>query len=135
MIHWSKQEMDSLNTMHNQDILDVTNPFKRGEIVKCIIDGKELYGVVDTSQKEWNQMYQSIQQNRISKNVHYLYVSVSCLDDNNHFFNIECLPSDIEKASRQSLGDNYCILTNAENLLKYETSLAKFIEMYEKYKK
>ena len=122
------------NMLRGSEEFYFTNPFERGDIVKCKIGGKEIYGVIDTSQKEWNQIRNYMNNQRIENNIRYLYLRVNCIDEHNHFFSIECLPNDIEKIDIQNLKDEHRILIYAENLLKYESSLAKFLDFYERYK-
>lgn len=107
------------------------HPFEVGDIVKDTNTNQA--GIVELSKKEYDDFSEKVR-NGLYADDFDCGTTVSYLCDDGHFSHEHPLPFFLEKYEPDKEEENYELLTCASYLLKHETSLDFFTDVYERYR-
>lgn len=100
---WSNEMAGFDNRRFDNAIIEIPNPFQRGDIVKCKgIDGREYFGIVEEEREEWEkrlaQHLERAGEGDACIDFHDLFIGVAFLREDGTFaFSDSTMPFDLER--------------------------------------
>lgn len=142
---WNRGWKAGFNNRRFEDaIIEVPNPFERGDIVKCRrTDGQEIIGIVEEGQEEWKQglawRLDRVKGGDPCVDFQDLFISVAFLcDDGTPAFSDSTTPLDLERyQSREegwADGSADVLLLCARDIYRGRGCLSTFFDMLERYR-
>lgn len=142
---WNSEEMsDYDNKRFDEAIIEIPNPFERGDIVRCKgADGQEYLGIVEGGREEWQKRLawhlDLVKNGDTCVNFQDLYISVAFLGEDGTFdFSDSTLPLDLEryepKEEDWTNGSADTLLRCAEDIYCGGGYLSTFFDMLKRYR-
>ena len=100
---WSNEMAGFDNRRFDNAIIEITNPFQRGDIVKYKgTDGREYFGIVEEEREEWEkrlaQHLERVEEGDTCIDFHDLFIGVAFLREDGTFaFSDSTMPLDLER--------------------------------------
>lgn len=134
--YWSSELPDDVHSLKEEcfenRFIHIPNPFQRGDVVRQI--GKQEYGIVETSQSEWEEFLEQIRVNDLGVDWFDSSITVSFLLEDGKFSHMHINPIFLEKAEPEDLDPQKELLAMASGILRGESSLDYFLSVYDEYK-
>lgn len=142
---WNREEKtDYDNKYFENAIIEIPNPFERGDLVKCKgADGRQLFGIVEGMREDWLE-HLTWHLNRVKNgdtcvDFSDLFISVAFLREDGTFdFSDSTLPLDLERYQPQNEdwtnGSLDTLLLCARDIYCGKGYLSTYFEMLEKYR-
>ncbi len=142
---WNNEEMSDFdNKRFDEAIIEIPNPFERGDIVKCKgADGQEYFGIVEEDREEW-QKHLARHLDRVKNgdacvDFQDLCVSVAVLCEDGTFdFLDSAIPLDLERyeprAEDWTNGSADTLLLCARNIYRDGGCISTFFDMLKRYR-
>lgn len=139
----SKETADFDNKRFDEAIIEMPNPFERGDIVKCMgRDGRQFHGIVEDTQEEWEKglVWRLNRAKEGDPYVDYtdLFISVALLCEDGTFdFLDSATPLDLEryqpKEEDWTNGSADTLLLYASDIYRGRGCLSTFFDLLKRY--
>lgn len=136
--------IDFDNKRFEDAIIEIPNPFERGDIVKCKgADGQEFFGIIEGEREDWLKRLawhlDIVKNGDTCVDFTDLFISVAFLGEDGTFsFSDSTLPIDLERYQPQNEdwenGSLDTLLVCARNIYCGEGYLSTFFEVLERYR-
>ncbi len=142
---WNSGEMAGFdNKRFEEAIIEIPNPFERGDIVKCKgMDGQELFGIVEGRREEWLERLKwhldRVKDGDSGVDFQDLLISVAFLcEDGTFAFSDSTIPLDLERYQPREVdwanGSADTLLLCARDIYRGRGCPSTFFDMLERYR-
>lgn len=142
---WSKEMAGVDNRRFDNAIIEIPNPFQRGDIVKCKgTDGRECFGIVEEEREEWEkrlaQHLERVKEGDTCIDFHDLFIGVAFLREDGTFaFSDSTIPLDLERyqpvEEDWSNGSADTLLVCARDIYCDKGYLSTMFEILDRYRR
>ncbi len=142
---WSNEMAGFDNRRFDNAIIEIPNPFQRGDIVKYKgIDGREYFGIVEEEREEWEKRLakhlQCVEEGDTCIDFHDLFIGVAFLcEDGTFAFSDSTMPLDLERYQPTeedwTNGSIDTILLCARDIYCDKGYLSTMFEILDRYRK
>lgn len=141
---WSNETSGVDNKRFDNAIINIPNPFERGDIVKCKgADGRELFGIVEEEREEWEKRLEChlerMEEGDSCIDFTDLFIGVAFLcEDGTFAFSDSTTPLDLERYQPKEEdwmnGSMDTLLVCAREIYCGKGYLSTLFEVFEKYR-
>lgn len=142
---WSNEMAGFDNRRFDNAIIEIPNPFQRGDIVTCKgTDGRECFGIVEEEREEWEkrlaQHLQRVQEGDTCIDFYDLFIGVAFLcEDGTFAFSDSTMPLDLERCQPAEVdwtnGSIDTLLVCAKEIYLGKGYLSTLFEVLERYRR
>ena len=142
---WSNEMAKFDNKRFNNALIEIPNPFERGDIVKCRrADGSEVFGIVEGEREKWEKRLEcnleSVKEGDACIDFSNLLISVAFLcEDGNFAYSDSTTPLDLEryqpKEEDWANGSIDTLLVCAREIYCNKGYLSTLFEVLERYRR